>query len=203
MSLKFDFNERHCGDKLIFSAIEAVKDFSGITQANRYLEKLAEEYAEFVRLNSNVYRYKDYWLNVGKRIFMAAHADAVMSISGWDKIPSCAPIGVVNIWLDNGEDMLLITRIPGSENRLIKPYSELDTSDLRDMTEAKRCLLADADLLMEHNYACIAITEGTASWYIIDKEQHIIISDWQLAFLPDAAKPAYRRRVLSILEINE
>ena len=125
----------------------------------------------------------------------------VMRLAQWEL--SCAPVGVAEIWLDNDSDMLLITRIPGSKGRRLVPCSQLGAFGSDVPTEAKRQLMRDVDRLMEHDLACSAITEQFDAWYILEDEPRIIIANWQLAHLPQAAKSAYRSRVVKLLGIDE
>ncbi len=178
---------------MICNAMEVAKKFNGLTDANQYFAKLCENVPGFVKLGNNVYHYKDYFINLGKRFTMAGHAQCLMGVTRLNL--SCLPEGVACIWFDNDEDMVLFTRIKGSENRRLIPYSDV----LGVSSEAKQNLLADAERLMEENYAVLAITEGKDSWYVVEGEGRIIFSYCDLAFVSDEAKPAYRKRVIEAL----
>ena len=113
---------------------------------------------------------------------------------------SCLPQGIALIWLDNGEDMVLITRIKGSEGHRLIPYSEYGTGL---SVQTRKNLLADVERLMDANYALLAVTEDKNTWYIIEDEESVIFPYCKTAFVPDNAKPAYRRRVLEALDLHE
>ena len=193
MSIKVECNASYQDDDLISGAVQASKNFNDITDANRYFMSLCEKTAGFVKIENNVYRYKDYFINAGKRFAMAVHADCIMKLAGMEL--SCIPEGVAYVWLDNDHDMVLFTRIKGSEARRLIPYNEaVGVSE-----KARRRLLEDTERLMEKNYAILAVTEGKDSWYVIEGEDRIIFSQCSLAFVSDAAKAAYRKRVAETL----
>lgn len=181
-------------DPLIFEIVEAAKSFYGMTDANLYFGALCDSRPEFVCLSNNVYRFKDYYIQVGKRLFMAGHGNCLMGLSRLEL--SCLPQGIGLIWLDNNEDMVLITRIPGSEGHRLAPYSGLSP-------QMKQRLLGDVDRLLEENYALLTVTEGKDSWHVLEGQDRIIFSHCDTAFVPDGAKPAYRCRVLDALDLHE
>ena len=113
---------------------------------------------------------------------------------------SCLPQAIAVIWLDNNEDMVLITRVKGSEGRRLLPY-EGPVSALP--VQARQRILADVDRLLEENSAISAVAEGKDWWNVIEGEGSIIFSRCEIAFVPDAAKAAYRSRVLKMLELDE
>ena len=194
MSKEIKVHPSYQENPLLFDAVEAAKRFYGMTEANQYFRELGDSNPEFVQLANNVYRYRDYYINVGKRIFMAGHGSGLMGLNRLEL--SCLPQGIATIWLDNNEDMVLITRIKGSEGRRLVPCGVLSA-------QAKQRLLADVDRLMEENYALSAVTAGKDSWYVIEGEDRIIFSNCEIAFVPEGAKPAYRRRVLEALDLHE
>ena len=183
---------------MLFEAVEAAKGFDGLSDANEYFTALCESEPNFVKLGNNVYRYKDYYIQVGKRFLMAGHGRALMGLAGLEL--SCLPQGIAVIWLDNDEDMVLITRIKGSEGHRLLPYDG-HVSGLP--VEARRRLLADADRLLEGNQAVSAIAGGIDSWNLLEGEERIVLSRCEIAFVPDGAKAAYRSRVLKALELDE
>lgn len=185
-------------DELIFEAVEAAKGFDRLTDANLYFKALCDSKPEFVQPGNNVYRYKDYYINVGKRFLMAGHGRCLMNLARLEL--SCLPQGIALIWLDNDEDMMLITRVRGSEGHCLLPYSG-PVSALS--VKARQNLLADVDRLLEENYAVSAVTEGKNSWNLLEGEDRIIFSHCEIAFVPDAAKKAYRSRVLETLDLSE
>lgn len=185
-------------DALIFNVVEAAKSFFGLTEANLYFTTLCDHKPEFVQLGNNVYRYKDYYIQVGKRFLMAGHGQCIMNLARLEL--SCLPQGIALIWLDNDEDMVFITRIRGSEGHRLVPYSEYPTAL---SVLARQQLLADVDRLLAENHAVLAVTERKESWHILEGEDRIIFSYCELAFVPDKAKPAYRGRVLEALGLNE
>lgn len=195
MSIKVKCNPNYREDNLIFEAVEASNSFENITEANRYFMSLCENVTGFVKLENNVYRYKDYFINIGIRFTMAAHAENVLNLARLEL--SCIPEGVAYIWLDNDHDMVLFTRIQGSEDRRLIPYSDV----AKVSAEAKQMLLADVERIMEENYAVLAVTEGKGAWHVIEVENRIVLSHCSLAFVSEAAKPAYRKRVLEALDL--
>ena len=198
MSKYFKYHPSYQEEALIFKAVEAARCFHGLTEANVYFGDLCNSQPEFVRLTNNVYRYKDYYINVGKRFLMAGHGECLMGLNRLEL--SCLPQGIALIWLDNNEDMVLITRIRGSEAHRLVPYSEYRTG-LSVQTRKK--LLADADRLLDENRALLAVTKDKDAWYILEDEERIIFSYCESAFVPDNAKPAYRSRVLEALDLHE
>ncbi len=185
-------------DALIYEAVEAAKGFDRLADANLYFKALCDSMPKFVQLSNNVYRYKDYFIQVGKRFLMAGHGSSLMSLSGMEL--SFLPQGIAVIWLDNDEDMVLITRIKGSEAHRLLPYSG-PVSALS--VQARQRLLADADRLLEDNRAVLAVTKEKDSWNLLEGEERIVFSRCELAFVPDGAKAAYRSRVLEALQLDE
>ena len=113
---------------------------------------------------------------------------------------SCLPQGIALIWLDNNEDMVLITRIRGSNEHRLVPYCEYRPGL---SVQARKKLLADVDRLLDENYALLAVAKDKDAWYILEGEERILFSYCETAFVPDNAKPAYRRRVLEALGLPE
>ena len=104
------------------------------------------------------------------------------------------------ICLDNNEDMIRITRIKESEGRRLIPYGEYG---VRLSEETRKSLFAEMERLLDDHYAILAVTEGKNLWYIIEGEERVIFSQCELAYLPDNAKPAYRKRVLEALDLRK
>ncbi len=183
---------------MIYQAAEAAKGFYGLTDANQYFAGMCERNRDFAQLGNNVFRYKDYFIQVGKRFLMAGHGRALMSMA--EKELSFLPQGIAVIWLDNDEDMVLITRVKGSEGHRLLPF-EGPVSTLPEHTRQR--ILADVDRLLEENSAISAVAEGKDWWNVIEGEGSIIFSRCEIAFVPDAAKAVYRSRVLRTLELDE
>lgn len=198
MSKYFKYYPSSPEEALIHEAAEAAKCFYGLTDANQYFTALCDSNPGFVQLGSNVYRYKDYYINIGKRFLMAGHGRIIMDLA--EQELSCLPQGVAVIWLDNDEDMVLITRIKGSEGHRLVPYSEYTTM-LSE--QARKNLLSDVDRLLEKNQALISVTKNKNSWHVIEGKDRIILSRCELAYASDEAKPAFRRRVLEALDLQE
>ncbi len=185
---------------MIGAAVEDAREFGGLADANIYLDNLCRTVPGFLKQANNVYRYKDYFINVGVRFLMAGHATNLMTIADWNL--SCAPEGIAEVWLNNDHDMVLVTRIKCSENRRIIPFSATKP-DKEVHHQAKLRLLEDVDRLAERGYACSAVTENPKSWYFLEGDNRIIISDWKLAWLPEKAREVYRNRVIKILGTEE
>ena len=198
MSKYFKYHPSYQEETLIFKTVEAAVGFYGLREANLYFNGLCNSEPEFVQQTNNVYRYKDYYIQAGKRFLMAGHGECLMGLNRLEL--SCLPQGIALIWLDNNEDMVLITRITGSEGHRLVPYSEYGTG-ISEQT--RKNLLADVDRLMDANYALMAVTGDKDTWYIIEGKEQVVFSYCNTAFVPDNAKPAYRRRVLEALGLQE
>lgn len=79
-------------DVLIAQAIEDANAFYALTDTNLYFRNLCACHPEFVQLSSNVYHYKDYYIQSGKRILMAVHSQCLMNFA--DLELSCLPQGI-------------------------------------------------------------------------------------------------------------
>ena len=198
MSKKLKCHQSYQEDGVIFSIVETAKSFWGLTEANLYFQTLCDHKPGFAQLGNNVYHYKDYYINLEKRFLMAGHSQCLMDLARLEL--SCLPQGIALIWLDNDEDMVLITRIRGSERHRLIPYNEYPTAL---SVQTRQQLLADVDRLLYANQAIGAVTERKESWYILEGEERIIFSVCQLVFVPDKAKPAYRGRVLESLGLSK
>ena len=198
MSKKCECHQSYQEDALIFNVVEAAKNFLGLTEANLYFRTLCDHEPGFVQLDNHVYRYKDYYIQVGKRFLMAGHGRCIMNLARLEL--SCLPQGIALIWLANDEDMVLITRIWGNEGQRLIPYQEYPTAL---SAGARQQLLADVDRLLVENYALLAVTKEKEAWHILEGEGRIVFSHCELAFVPDEAKPAYRSRVLEALGLIE
>ena len=198
MSELFKHHPAHREDPLIFEAVEAGKLFHGMTDANQYFRALCDSEPEFVQLVNNVYHYKDYYINVGKRFLMAGHGNCLMGLNGLEL--SCLPQGIALIWLDNKEDMVMITRIRGSHGRRLIPYRE---HGMGLSAQTRKNLLADVTRLLDENRALLAVTKDKDTWYILEGGERILFSCCEIAFVPDNAKAAYRSRVLEALDVHE
>lgn len=198
MSKQMDFHPSCQEDELIFEVIQAVKTFGGLSEANQYFKAVCARNAEFAQLGNNVYHYKDYFINVGKAFLMAGHGRCIMDLTRLEL--SCLPQGIALIRLDNDEDMVLITRIKGSEKQRLIPYTAHNAAL---SLQARLRLLADADRLLADNRTILALTQGKKSWYILEDEGRIIFSLCEIAFVPENAKPVYRSRILEALDLTE
>jgi len=197
MSRRFEALPVYKDDELICSSVEAAKSFYGLADANLYFASLCQSNPDFAGPANNVYHYKDYYINVGKRFAMAGHADCLMKLSHFEL--SCVPECIAYIWLDNDEDMVLFTRVKRSGDHRLMACS--CPSQMPE--QARRKLLADADRLMKENYAVLALTEEPNSWHFLEGEDRIIFSNCALAYVSDQARAAYRKRVLEKLDLKE
>lgn len=198
MSQYAKFHPFYRENSLIFEAAEAAKGFAGLADANQYFLTLCRREPEFVQVGSNVYRCADFFIQVGKRFLMAGHGNGLMQLAGLEL--SCLPQGIGVIWLENGEDMVLITRIRGSAGKRLIPCSDAVSALPR---QARNKLLADVDRLLEKNYAVLAATDDKGSRYLLEGDDRVIFSACELAYVPDQAKKAYRNRVLNVLDLRE
>lgn len=196
MSIKVIYRQICQEDEVVLNTVEAAKEFAGLTEANQYLGQLCESVSGFAKQGNNVYSYKDFRINVGKRVFMAYHADGLRAVA--DLELSCLPELAAYIWMDNGEDMVLITRVKGSDGQRLVPCGTVNTLS----ETVRRRLLDDAERLMEKGYAVAALTGDSSAWYVLEDRSAVIFSRCELACVTDEAKPAYRRRVLDILGLN-
>lgn len=196
MSIKIVLRQISQENTVIKDAVEALKGIDNLMEANRYFCELCESVSGFEKLSSNRYRYRDFFFNVGKRVFMAAHADGLRIVA--DLGLSCLPELAAYIWPDNDEDMVLITRIKDSCGQRILPF-EGD----HWLTEAVRQeILADAERLMEKGYTVASLINDRSDWYILEDRSAVIFSNCELVYVPDNAKPAFRNRVLEGLGLN-
>lgn len=183
-------------DAVIRNAVEAADGFNDLSQANRYFLQLCESISGFSKLDNNVYHYKEFYINVGKRVFMARHAEGLRVVADFEL--SCIPELMAYIWLNNGEDMVLITRVKGSEGQRLCPCE-----DKKRLPETVRCrLLGDADRLMEKGYAIAALTDVCSVWYYVENSGKVIFSNCELAYVSEKAKSAYRKKVLNVLGLS-
>ena len=186
-------------DSLICEAVRAAEQFDGLTEANRYFASLCSREPKFVKLSNNVYHYKDYYINAGKRFLMAGHGQSLMGLTGRMEL-SCLPQGIAVIWLNNGQDMVLVTRVAGSEAHRLLPYTE-PVSALPVQTRQR--LLADVDRMLEQGCTLRAVQDPQNTWHILEGEDRIIFSRCVLVTVPEEAKAIYRSRVLEALWLEE
>lgn len=193
MSIKAVCRKNCSEDEIIQGVVDAASDFYDLSQANRYFLQLCESVCGFSKIGSNVYRYKDFFINVGKWVFMAKHADNLRIIA--DLELTFLPELAAYIRLNNAEDMVLFTKIDGSENHELLPCGNISQISHR----ARLNLLEDVDKMLEAGYALRAVTENPHSWYILEGKERIIFSACELISVPESAKYIYRKRILEIL----
>ena len=196
MSKKIVWRQVSQENTVIKDAVEALKDVDNLMEANRYFCELCESISGFEKLSNNVYRYRDFFINVGKRVFMAAHADGLRIVA--DLGLSCLPELAAYIWLDNGEDMVLITRIKDSCGQRILPFEgEYQLSEI-----VRKDIFDDAERLMEKGYTVSSLINDRSDWYMLEDHSAVIFSNCELVYVSDEAKPALRRRLLAELGLN-
>ncbi len=196
MSKKIVWRQISRENTVIKDVVEALKDTDNLMEANRYFCELCESVSGFEKLSSNVYRYKDFFINIGKRVFMAVHAEGLRIVA--DLGLSCLPELAAYVWLDNDEDMVLITRVKDSFGQHILPFK-----GEYQLTDALRQeLLADADRLMESGYTVASLIGDRSDWYILEDCSAVIFSNCKLVDVPQKAKPAFRMRLLEELCLN-
>jgi len=196
MSKKIVWRQVSQENTVIKDAVEALKDVDNLMEANRYFCELCESISGFEKLSNNVYRYRDFFINVGKRVFMAAHADGLRIVA--DLGLSCLPELAAYIWLDNGEDMVLITRIKDSCGQRILPFEgEYQLSEI-----VRKDIFDDAERLMEKGYTVASLINDRSDWYILEDYSAVIFSNCELVYVSDKAKPVFRKRVLEELGLS-
>lgn len=196
MSKKTVWRQISQENTVIKDAVEAIKGVDNLMEANRYFCELCESVSGFDKLSNNVYRYKDFFINAGKRVFMATHAEGLRIDA--DLGLSCLPELAAYIWLDNDEDMVLITRIKNSCGQRIVP---LDGE--YHLTETVRQeMLNDAERLMEKGYTVASMINDRSDWYILEDCSVVIFSNCKLVYVSEKAKPAFRKRLLEELGLN-
>ena len=177
-------------NELIIKLADQISSFENLNQANTACDSIAKNNPSFEKISNNIYKCEDYYVNIGKKFLMTAHAMGLKNVAKLDL--NCAPELIAYSDLKNNEDCILITRVKGTETSELIPYEQASSTI---SLEAKQKLLADVEKLAEKNLANTAFYDYS-NWYYLPNEDKIVISNWsQLAFVPENAKPAYRKQI--------
>lgn len=124
-------------------------------------------------LDLNLFKYKDFYIRTGKIFNFAPYVQNLKTITPL-KI-KCAPQLIESIPLKNEQDIVLITRIPNSENNELIKYNKVK-KDLSLIT--KQDFIDDFDKLAQQGLYNPIINESTNNWLVIPTTNQIYIDDW-------------------------
>ena len=158
--------------RLISSIANKIKDCETLVEANKFFDSCIQSIPAFEKIDNNVYKYKDYFFNIGKHFQLSSHAYNLKEIRNLNL--SSAPEVIAYADLKNELDSVLITRIKGAENKMPVQYS---SEKLNVSEDAKRKLIEDIDKLAKTNNVNLGILDMN-NWFFIPSINRILISDW-------------------------
>ncbi len=178
-------------EPFISECIKNLKECTDIKEISQYLENILKDNNQFNKLSNTVYKYKDYYINIGKKFILSPQVYGMTQYK--DMNLSCMPVLVDYIECKNKKDCVLITKIPDTQDDLPVPYGENNSLVTLD---AKQEFMQDINKMLEKGLTNRQIDDMN-NWYIIPKTGKILISDWsELAgFTNDTSKNAYKKRI--------
>jgi len=181
-------------DRLIAGISEKIQSFESLKDSVSYFERLVKENPDFQKLSGNVYKYKDYFINLGKRFNLTSHAIELQELRELEL--SSTPEIIAYSDLKNNTDCILITKIKDCFKSVPVPYREMQ----KDVTvEAKRKLIEDFEVLADRNIAANTMLDKE-NWYVVPETGDIVITDWSdcVSFGDESAKAFFRNKLKDI-----
>ncbi len=164
---KSEINDKMNEDILLmsneFKGMHNLKDAYNFIDSNNNLQEL----------DLNLFKYKDFYIRTGKIFNLSPYVQNLKTINPL-KI-KCAPLLVETIPLKNEQDIILITKIPNSENSELIKYNKVK-KDIPLI--AKQDFINDFDKLAKQGIYNPIINESTNNWLVIKNNNQIYIDDW-------------------------
>lgn len=185
-------NTNHINSEpFISECINELKKCNDLKEVALYLENIGKDNNKINKLSNTVFKYKDYYINIGKKFILSKQAFGLMQYK--DMNMSCMPSFVDYIECKNKKDCVLITKILDTSDDLPVPYIENNSTVT---LEAKQEFMQDINKMLEKGLTNRQIDDMN-NWFIVPKTGKILISDWsELAgFINDTAKNAYKKRI--------
>lgn len=176
--------------------IKTVENLYSLKECYEYIDEMVEKQEGFKELDLNLFKYKDIFIRTGKIFGIVNTADCIENILKYKL--STAPEFIKAIRLKNNDDMVLITRVQGSENFEFKRY--LDEKNV--LSEEERIkVIEDFDKLAEHNLYNPSMTEDLNYWFVLGNK--IYIDKWVglLSFESDVDKQEKRKVLLEMCDL--
>ena len=159
-------------DGLIVKISDAIRNLEDLASSNKFFENIVKDNKDFIKIDNNVYKYNDYFINIGKKFKLNPHAHRLEEIREYKL--SSAPEIIAYSDFKNNMDCVLITRIKNSKTSVPVPYEEVQA----DVTlEAKNKFLQDFDKLARDNIAVDNML-NKRNWYVVPETGDIILSNW-------------------------
>lgn len=176
--------------------IKTVENLYSLKECYEYIDEMVEKQEGFKELDLNLFKYKDIFIRTGKIFGIVNTADCIENILKYNL--STAPEFIKAIRLKNNDDMVLITRVQGSESFKFKRY--LDEKNV--LSEEERIkVIEDFDKLAEHNLYNPSMTEDLNYWFVLGNK--IYIDKWVglLSFESDVDKQEKRKVLLEMCDL--
>ena len=178
-------------DKLLVQISEHIRNLDDVASSNRYFEGITKENPEFTKIGNNVYKYKDYFVNIGKKFKLNTHAHRLEELREYNI--SSAPEIIAYSDLKNNLDCVLITKIKNCKTSAPIPYEEVQA----DVTlEAKNKFMEDFEKLAKNNIAVENMLNKN-NWYVVPDTGEIVLSNWAdfSKFGDDFSKSTFRNKL--------
>lgn len=148
--------------------IKEVEKFESLKECYEYIDEIIEKQSHFTELDLNLFKYKDVFIRTGKIFGIVNTADCIENVAKYNLFT--APEFIKSIRLKNNDDMVLITKVNGSESSEFKRY--LDVKD--DLSkEAREKVIKDFDKLANNNLYNSSMTDDLNYWFVIANEVYI------------------------------
>ncbi len=178
-------------DNLIVKISDAIRNLEDLSSSNKFFENIVKDNKDFIKVDNNVYRYKDYFINIGKKFKLNTHAHRLEEIREYQL--SSAPEIIAYSDLKNNMDCVLVTRIKNCKTSTPVPYEEVQA----DVTlEAKNKFLRDFDKLAKDDIAVDTMLDKR-NWYVVPDTGEIILSNWSdfSKFGDDISKSVFKNKL--------
>ena len=182
-------------DSFIQQLTKSAESFNDYSSVNAYMDKMCQENSDCMKIDSNFYKYKDFYVVSSLKI--AADKQARGLKIGTNLNMSCSPKFVDYITLKNNRDAVLIYKIDGTQNDYIVPYNTCR----QDVTlDAKKKFMEDIEKFTKIGYTNQSI-EKPSTWYVVPSSKQIIIGDWSnfVALKTEQEKSQYKKDIAGTL----
>ncbi len=170
--------------------IKTVENLYSLKECYEYIDEMVEKQEDFKELDLNLFKYKDIFIRTGKIFSIVNTADCIENISKYNL--ATAPEFVKTIRLKNNDDMVLITRVNGSEVSDFERY--LDKKNVLSEKERTK-VIEDFDKLAEKNLYNPSMTDDLNYWFVIADK--IYIDKWvELSSFDSDDEKQEKRKVL-------
>ena len=163
-------------DLQILRIIGEFKCCSSMSDAFKVIQQNQDAYHTFKRGNlANIYRYKDYYINLGAQHVQKGIADNLQKVAELNL--SCAPKIIAYVPFKNNYDSVLIMQVPETEDKQLHTYY----SKRKDISANVRLkFMSDFEEMLKHGIYNPAIINSTRNWLVLPSLDSMYIDDWNI-----------------------